>query len=270
MNEKKVIPSSFIKISYTVFDEEGNELYSTTRKNQQGVEEEKPVIIKVGDKEVFFEDILIGKSEGGEFEETLPPEKAFGPRDPKKIINVPLRKLRAITGRKDFHVGDELYTQNNEYFGRIVMVGSRGVVIDQNHPLAGKTLKVKVKIHKVVNPEDSDKDKVDILIEKYLGEFANKVKTDIVGEELTITLPAKETSTMDGGTLVRFIYVPRKILATEIMRETSIKKVQFIDEFKLEAEAPSTPSTAKIEPTAVADAIKEISEEENEEKRKNE
>ena len=266
MNDtKKILPSSFVKLSYTVYDEEGNELFSTSMKTREGETIDKPVIIKVGEKEVFFEDVLIGKSEGEEFEEVLPPEKAFGQRDPKKIFNIPLRKLRAITGRKDFHVGDELYTQNNEYYGRIVMVGSRGVVIDQNHPLAGKTLKLKVKVHKIVNPEDPDNEKVEILMEKYFGEYSEKMTTELKANELIIRIPADQTSLLDSSTLVRYIYVPRKIFASEIMRETNIKKVTYIDEFKLEAEQPVTPSTPKVETSTVAEAIKEITEETQEE-----
>ncbi|MGQ4892290.1 MAG: FKBP-type peptidyl-prolyl cis-trans isomerase [Candidatus Njordarchaeia archaeon] len=260
-SEKIIMPGSYVKLSYTIYDEEGKELYSTTfhfGEGEKKKEIEEPVIVKVGEREVFFEDVLLGKKEGQELEEVIPPEKAFGKRDPKKIISMPVKKLRAITGKKTFSVGDELYTEDKKFFGIIKYVGSREVLIDQNHPLAGKTLKLKAKILKVVNPEDSDMVKVNTILEKYFSNLSEKFVIELKDSELEITIKSDQMATLDDSTLLRYIYLPRKTVAKEILKETKIKKVVYRDEHGLEKEVAETP-VQQVETKAIADAIGEIS-----------
>jgi len=262
--EKRVLPSSFVKLSYEVYDEEDNKLYSTTIQKEGSEEKiEQPVVIKVGDKEVFFEDELIGAKEGDELDKVIPPDKAFGKRDPKKIIRIPLRRLRSITGRRDFHVGEELYTQDNRYFGRIIHVGSREVTIDTNHPLAGKTLKLKARIYKIVNPEDPDKEKIDIILERHFGQFYKSIKLDYKGNELKVSFTPEELTNLNLDTLVRYIYIPRRTAAKEIMTETNVKKVLFEETYttELEVTPPAKPQKPE-ETTAKAEALAEITKEE--------
>lgn len=275
-DEKKILPSSFVKLSYEVYDEENNKLYSTTIQ-KEGTNEviEQPVVIKIGDKEVFFEEELLGVKEGEVIERTIPPERAFGKRDPKKIVRIPIRRLRAITGRRDFHVGEELYTQDNKYFGRIIHVGSREVTIDTNHPLAGKTLKLKAKIFKIVNPEDSDSDKIDIILERHFGQFYKDIKTSLVENKLKIYFAPEKLTNLALDTMIRYIYIPRRTAAKEIMTETSIKKVLYEEEYATEIEItppkePETPEEATVKAKALAEISKEeeeIKEEENKEKK---
>ncbi len=66
----------------------------------------------------------------------IPPEKAFGPRDPEKVRLVPLRRLttRGITPQPGMRI---------ELDGKLATVrtmGSGRVQLDFNPPLAGKTL----------------------------------------------------------------------------------------------------------------------------------
>jgi len=262
-DEKKILPTSFVKLSYEVYDEENNKLYSTTVQ-KEGTEEaiEQPVVIKIGDKEVFFEDELLGVKEGEEVERTIPPEKAFGKRDPKKIIRIPVRRLRAITGRRDFRVGEELYTQDNKYFGRIIHVGSREVTIDTNHPLAGKTLKLKAKIYKIVNPEDPDTDKIDIILERHFGQFYKDIKKSISENELKIYFAPEKITNLALDTMIRYIYIPRRTAAKEIMTETNIKKVVYEEEYTTGIEvAPPQEPTSPDDVSAKAKALAEITKE---------
>ncbi len=269
-NEKTIMPSSYVKLSYTVYDDEGNELYSTVKKRKIGDKEEEveePVVIKIGAKEVFFEEVLLGKKEGERVETDIPPEKAFGKRDPKRIISMPIKKLRAVTGKKVFRVGDELYTNDNQYFGVIKYVGSREVLIDQNHPLSGKTLKLVADIIKVVNPEDLDVEKINIILEKFFGEFKEKMNINIDVSSLEIVLPSEQLASMDDSTLFRYIYLPRKIAAQEILHETGIKRVIYRDEFSLITEREITKAFEPAKIDSIAEAISEVSELSKEEKK---
>jgi len=74
----------------------------------------------------------------------IPPEKAFGKRDPKKVRVIPARELsmRGIIPRVNMQV---------EIDGRRAIVRSVGggrVVLDFNHPLAGRTIVYRVKVIK--------------------------------------------------------------------------------------------------------------------------
>ncbi len=74
----------------------------------------------------------------------IPPEKAFGPRDPEKVRLVPLRRLtaRGITPQPSMRI---------ELDGKLATVrtiGSGRVQLDFNPPLAGKTLVYEITVQK--------------------------------------------------------------------------------------------------------------------------
>ncbi len=74
----------------------------------------------------------------------IPPEKAFGPRDPEKVRLVPLRRLtaRGITPQPSMRI---------ELDGKLATVrtiGSGRVQLDFNPPLAGKTLIYEITVQK--------------------------------------------------------------------------------------------------------------------------
>ena len=66
----------------------------------------------------------------------IPPEKAFGERDPSKVRMIPLRKL----GEKanEVSVGDVI--ELDDRMGIIRFIGSGRVQVDFNHKYAGRTL----------------------------------------------------------------------------------------------------------------------------------
>ena len=89
---------------------------------------------------------LQGLAVGDEKSITVNPKDAYGQPDPKGIREVP---LSAIPKEVELKAGTILQGKDpdgRKYPVRIVEVKKDTVVVDHNHPLAGKTLDFKVKI----------------------------------------------------------------------------------------------------------------------------
>ena len=105
-----------------------------------------PVTICVGQKHVIsgLDEELVGKDAGDEVDVTVPPEKAFGERDPKKIQSFQKNKF------KDKPVRGMRINVEEQGEGTVVdVIGSR-VVVDFNPVLAGQTLSYHYKIEETV------------------------------------------------------------------------------------------------------------------------
>jgi FKBP-type peptidyl-prolyl cis-trans isomerase 2 len=86
-----------------------------------------------------LERALVGLHAGDQKSVTVAPEEAFGPVDPQATAEVPKESLPA----EALVVGTPLMAQapdGGERAVRVKEVRERTVVIDLNHPLAGKTL----------------------------------------------------------------------------------------------------------------------------------
>jgi len=89
---------------------------------------------------------LEGLIEGDEKEVIVVPEEAYGPNDPKAIKEVPRSMLP-----KEAQPQTGMYLQMQSPDGRsftvkIIEIKEESVMLDFNHPLAGKTLNFKIKI----------------------------------------------------------------------------------------------------------------------------
>ena len=113
--------------------------------------DEEPVTFTVGDGNLLegFEKAMYGLRAGDEREITIAPEQGFGQPNENNVQEVP---------RSDFpedlslEVGLMLSfsdAQNTELPGVIKALKDDSVLVDFNHPLAGRTLLFKVHIHSV-------------------------------------------------------------------------------------------------------------------------
>jgi len=135
----------FILIDYVGKVKETGEVFDTTieevaKKERLYKEGEiyEPKLVVLGEGWVLkaLEDELLKLEVGKEATVEIPPEKAFGPRDPGKVKLVPLRRLtsKGITPQIGMRI---------EYDGKMATVrtvGAGRVQLDFNPPLAGKTL----------------------------------------------------------------------------------------------------------------------------------
>ncbi len=128
-----------VQLEYTLKDPAGKVL--DTNKGQA------PLIYTHGTQEIIpgLEKALNGMHRGEEKKVTVKPEDAYGPVDPKAVTEVPKEMLPPDA----LKVGTELVAQNQAGGRRIVKVKEvkeKTVIIDLNHPLAGKTLYFDLKV----------------------------------------------------------------------------------------------------------------------------
>jgi FKBP-type peptidyl-prolyl cis-trans isomerase SlyD len=100
-----------------------------------------PVVYMHGNGNIVpgLETELVGKKVGDKFTATVPPEQAYGERNPEAVQRVPLKHL---TTRGQVVEG-QMVAVNTSQGARqavVIKVGHFNVDLDLNHPLAGKTL----------------------------------------------------------------------------------------------------------------------------------
>jgi FKBP-type peptidyl-prolyl cis-trans isomerase 2 len=219
----------FILINYTSKVKETGEIFDTTieevaRKEKLYKEGEvyEPKLVVVGEGWVLkaLDEALpkfkIKKKDSVE----IPPEKAFGNRDPEKVRLVPLRRLtaRGITPK----LGMQL-----EYDGKLATVrtmGSGRVQLDFNPPLAGKTLVYEVTVEKKLK---TNIEKIAALIHRRIPAVdIEKFKFKIGKTNVTVNMP-EEAFYLEG------IQLAKRGIATDIQRFfPEITTVKFTEAFK--------------------------------------
>ncbi len=175
----------FLLISFEGKDENGRIFDST--KGELGKKiygKEGPILVILGDTPLLkgMEEALYSMKEGEEREIILPPSKAFGERKKENLIVVPLSNF-SRTPKKG-----EIVTLEGEGIARLGVISSISsgrVVVDTNHPFAGKTVYFKIKIEKHIT---SPKEKARFLLANNGFEFEEKensflIKTNLSEEE---------------------------------------------------------------------------------------
>ena len=105
-------------------------------------------IICVGEKQVVpgLDAALVNKEEKKTFTVELPPEEAFGKKDPKLMQLVPLQTFH----KQKINPFPGLQLNLNGMLGTVRTVSSGRVIVDFNHPLAGKNIAYEVTIKRTV------------------------------------------------------------------------------------------------------------------------
>ncbi len=127
-------------INYILMDENDNVIESSY--------DSEPLRFKVGSGEVIsgLDEGIIGMKVGEEKEIIIPPEKAYGHRRDELVVPVPKdvfyeRNIEPVIG---------MYINTRYGRAKIVNIDDNNVYLDFNHPLAGVTIKVKVKVEKIL------------------------------------------------------------------------------------------------------------------------
>ena len=181
----KTKKGDFIELIYTgylmdgtVFDTNDETVAKTQALDSSNL---KPLRFKQGTGFVVkgFDDAIVDKEIGKEYEVELEPEQAFGKRSKDLVRLVPLtkfyeHKLNPVVG---------LQVEINGRLGTVKSVTGGRVLVDFNHPLAGRKVKYDFKITKLFENLD---DKLNIVLEMILGKPAKSMKQD--GEVLSIEL----------------------------------------------------------------------------------
>jgi FKBP-type peptidyl-prolyl cis-trans isomerase 2 len=144
--DKVIKGGSRVSMEYTLSDTNGTVIESNKGK--------KPLLYTHGQGQIIpgLEKGLEGMKVGGEKKIEVKPEEGYGPVDPKAFREVPKANLPA----EALKVGTQLTAttpQGQAIAVRVHEIKDDTVIIDFNHPLAGKTISFDVKI---LNIQDSD------------------------------------------------------------------------------------------------------------------
>lgn len=189
-------------------------------------------------------------SVGDKKEIELPPEKAFGARDPTQLRMIPLRKFGER--EHDLSVGDSLEIDNR--VGIVRFIGSGRAQVDFNHRLAGKSIIYDFEVLKTV---DNDEDKVRALVDRRLVGEGAKASTELAGGALTVTVP-EELFLVEGLQIIKrgisndvFKFVP-SVASLTFLEKFNNQKTQKKEEAKAERPAAAPEAKARKKKEAPA------------------
>ncbi|MEC8677905.1 MAG: peptidylprolyl isomerase [Candidatus Margulisiibacteriota bacterium] len=134
---------SVVYISFTSKDENGDVMDEISKSN--------PLPFIFGRNQIIpgLESKLEGKIEGDEISVVLKPEEAFGDYNKDLVKELALDAFDEV---EDIEVGSEIEleveTEDEDVvaLGRVLEISDTNVVVDLNHPLAGKTLHYDVQV----------------------------------------------------------------------------------------------------------------------------
>jgi FKBP-type peptidyl-prolyl cis-trans isomerase SlyD len=131
-----------VSINYTLTDDHNNIIDSTSGS--------EPLDYLHGFENIIpgLERALEGKIQGDQFSITIPAADAYGERDDKLIIDVPLDRFQGVDAVKK---GMQFHAQTPDGFRMITVtrVAGETVTIDGNHPLAGLALTFDVTVNAI-------------------------------------------------------------------------------------------------------------------------
>jgi len=181
--EKSISNGDFVEVDYVGRIKDSGIIFDTTladvARELKLKGEFKPMIAIVGSGKMIrgFENALLNRRAGEEFEVEIKSEDAFGEVDPKLLISVPLKHFKE---KDKVRPGAVVEFENS--FGIVRSVSSGRVVIYFNHPLAGKYLVYKIFVRRIL---EDDVEKVRGIISYFISK---DFEIEIKGKEVIINL----------------------------------------------------------------------------------
>lgn len=214
--------SDFIKVDYT--ESVDGRVISTTNRDvalnndiyEDGVEY-GPALIVVGSGDVVegFKDELIGKEIGSSGSVEVPPEKAYGVRDPENVELISLTKFK----KDKPEIGMRVSVDGK--MGTLTRIIGRKARIDYNHVLADKTVKFEYTIAERIEDRQEK-------LESLIRIFAKiDLKAEILDNDVAEIESPWEMSYYKEWPMIR------RGVAEMAMRLLDLKEVKYIESHKL-------------------------------------
>jgi peptidylprolyl isomerase len=233
---------TLILADYTAKVKDTNEVFETTREADAKSGnifdtnvKYQPRLVSVGEAWVLkgLDDALLAASAGDKLTVEVPPEKGFGTRDPAKVRMIPLRKLG--DDAEKVSVGDAI--ELDDRTGIIRFIGSGRVQVDFNHRFAGRTILYDVNVLKSL---DTDQEKIMGLLKRRFPLDESKLKFEIKGTQLDITIP-------DEALMMEGLQVVKRAIANEVFKFVStLDKINFVESYS-KAKPQEKPAEKKVE-----------------------
>jgi peptidylprolyl isomerase len=231
--------SDFILIDYVAKVKQTGEVFDTTiedvaKKEKLYKEGEiyEPKLVTVGEGWVLKAlDESLAKLELGKTTTIeIPPEKAFGKRDPEKVKLTPLRRLTAKNIKPQLGMRVEI----DGKLAVIRSVGAGRVQLDFNPPLAGKTIIYEVEVKKKI---EVNEEKISALIHRRIPVVEITKFTYKIGKtSIEINVP-EEAFYVEG------LQLAKRGVATDIKKFfPEIATIKFIEIFHKEPVSVTKPN----------------------------
>src|SRR5439155_793979 len=228
---------TLVLVDYTAKVKDTNEVFETTREADAKSSslydaniKYQPRLIAVGESWVLkgLDDALLNANVGDKLTIEVPPEKGFGTRDPSKVRMIPLRKLG--DDAEKVSVGDTI--EIDDKAGIIRFIGSGRVQVDYNHRFAGRTILYDLNILKSL---DTDQDKIMGLLKRRFPLDESKLKFEIKGTQVDVTIP-EEAMMMEG------LQIVKRSISNEIFKfVNTLDKINFVETYtKTKQEPPQS------------------------------
>jgi FKBP-type peptidyl-prolyl cis-trans isomerase SlpA len=143
-NLPQVTSDAYLTLHYRLSSLEGVDMITTFN--------DTPATLLMGQGQLapFLEDCLLGLPEGAHEVFELPPERAFGPRNPELLQRVSMAALKENSAfDAEYRIGDLVdfaAPGGGRFAGVLREVDAEGALFDFNHPLAGQSVRFEVKI----------------------------------------------------------------------------------------------------------------------------
>jgi FKBP-type peptidyl-prolyl cis-trans isomerase 2 len=145
----KAVKGNNVKVHYRGTFDNGREFDNSRQRGS-------PISFLLGEGRVIkgFEKAVEGMETSEKKTITLPPEQAYGPINPEAVIEVPKGRFPdEFVFVKDGFVRS--FGKNGRpVFGKITDIKEESVVLDVNHPLAGKQLTFELELIQVETPDE--------------------------------------------------------------------------------------------------------------------
>ncbi|MEM0303463.1 MAG: peptidylprolyl isomerase [Archaeoglobaceae archaeon] len=226
----------FIRLSYTAKLETGEVIDTTSAEvaKESGIFNENTrygdIYAVVGEGHVLkgLDEDLVGKEVGYRGEVKIPPAKAFGEYDPNKKDSFSITKFKEKpeVGQR-VRIGDKI--------GTVERIVGRRVVVDFNHPLAGKNVvfeyEIKEKLEKL-------EDKLKALFVIHTGLEVKNLAVD--GEKATVEVSNE-------AYLNQLFLLGRYRVVRDAFRLLNLKEIQIVEKFEKKAEEVKKTEETKSE-----------------------
>src|SRR3989344_1853379 len=189
---EKIKLHDFIEIEYTgkladgtVFDTTSEKVAKEHHLHSQN-HRYRPAVICVGERQILpgLDLQLVDKEFGKEYTATLPPEKAFGKRDIKQVKIIPMDMFK----QHNVQPQPGLKVDVDGEMGIISRVSGGRVMINFNHPLAGKEV---MYTYKVLRKVTDQKEKVAAFLSAILRLPAEAMKIEVKDNAATVIIPGE-------------------------------------------------------------------------------
>jgi FKBP-type peptidyl-prolyl cis-trans isomerase 2 len=188
---EKVAVGDFIELDYTGMLTDGT-VFDTTEKKvaeEAHIHDEnrkfKAAVVCVGQQQLLpgLDAVLAGKEIGTEFTVELSAEKAFGKREAKNMEIIP---ISTFTDNKMKPQPGLQFDDDRGRRGVITRVSGGRVMVNYNHPLAGREVQYKVKIHRKITDA---KEKIISFIHATLRAPTDKMEVEVKENKAAVAIP---------------------------------------------------------------------------------